>query len=108
MMAPRTLPRIWLPVILLCFGVLLLVALILFVTQMRIKTGAAPQRERRLVYGLVLAAVLSLAAYLGGCGGGGGGVVNHNPGTPQGTSTIAITGTSNGVSHTQYLTLTVN
>ena len=52
---------------------------------------------------LVLFAVLCLAA----CGGGGYNAPS-NPGTPKGTYTLTVTGTSSGVSHTLTLTLNVN
>ncbi len=101
-MAPRTVPPSCPPVNLLRFGVPLM---ILFALQVRFRTAAA-RRKLGLAYALVLVSVLSIAACVGGCSSGGGGV--HNPGTPKGTSTITITGSSSGVSRTQNLTLTVN
>ena len=104
MMAPRTVPPNCPPVNLLHLGVPLLLALILFALQARFRTAAA-QRKLGSAYALVLVSVFLIAACVSGCSGGGGGV--HNPGTPQGTSTITITGSSSGVSRTQNLTLTV-
>jgi hypothetical protein len=105
MMAPRKVPPSWPPVNLLRFGVPLLLALILFAMQARFRT-AAERRKFGIAYALVLVSVLSIAACVSGCNGGGGQV--HHPGTPPGTSTITITGSSGGVSRTQNLTLTVN
>jgi len=104
MMVPRTVPPSWPPVNLLRFGDPLLLALILFALQARFRTAAA-RRKLGFAYALVLVFVLSIAAYVSGCGGGGG---VHNPGTPKGTSTVTITGSSSGVSRTQNLTLIVN
>jgi hypothetical protein len=83
----------------------LLLALILFALQAGFRT-AAGRRKLGFAYTLVLVSAFSIAAWVSGCNGGGGGV--HNPGTPQGTSTITITGSSSGVSRTENLTLTVN
>jgi hypothetical protein len=52
--------------------------------------------------------LLGALVWTSGCGGGSGGGGVHNPGTPKGTYTLIVTGTSNGVSHTKNLTLTVN
>ena len=106
MVTPRTMPPSWPPANRLRFGVPLLMALILFALQARFSTAAA-RRKLGFAHVLVLVSLLSIAACVSGCSGGGGGGV-HNPGTPAGTYTITITGTSSGVSRTQNLTLTVN
>lgn len=105
MLAPRRVPPSWPPVNLLRIEVPLLLALILFALQARFRT-AAGRRKLGFAYAVVFVSALSIAACVSGCNGGGGGV--HNPGTPQGTSTITITGSSSGVSRTENLTLTVN
>jgi hypothetical protein len=87
----------------------MLLVLVLFALYARSGNAVELRRERSLIYGLVLVAVLLLAANISGCGGGGGGSGNviHNPGTPLGAYTITINGTSGSVSRTQNLTLTV-
>lgn len=105
MMAPRTVPLSYPPADLLRFGVPLLLALIMIALQARIRTAAA-QRKLGFAYAMVVVSVFSIAACIGGCSGGGGAV--HNPGTPKGTSTITISGSSSGVRRPQNLTLTVN
>jgi len=64
------------------------------------------QRRRRvsLLAGAVLLAALAVSC--GGGGGGGGGTVT-NPGTPKGTYTLAVTGTSGSLQHQTTLQLTV-
>ena len=70
--------------------------------------GLAGLPRRRLALAPALALVL-IAAWAGGCAtGGGAGAVVHHPGTPRGTYTVTVAGTSGGVSHTLNLTLTVN
>jgi hypothetical protein len=56
----------------------------------------------RLALVLLLAALVSSAMALSGCAG-----ANTFQGTPPGTSTLTLTGTANGVSHSTQLTLTV-
>ena len=65
-------------------------------------------RARRASWPVPLAAlVLLVLGWAGACGSAGGGG-QHDPGTPKGTFTLTVAGTSGGVSHTQKLTLTVN
>jgi hypothetical protein len=79
-------------------------SLLAFASRFR---GAAAQRRGAYTFAIPLG-FLVLAIILIGCGGG-----SYNPpppsgGTPTGNYTLTITGTSNGASHTQTLTLTVN
>jgi hypothetical protein len=59
-------------------------------------------RKPALAYALAFISIFLVTAW--GCSGGG----LHNPGTPKGTSTLTITGTSEGVGRTLDLKLTVN
>jgi hypothetical protein len=70
--------------------------------------GAAARRRRACAYAISLALLLLASALLGACGGGSGGTGMANPATPTETYFLTVTGTSNGVSHSQSLTLTVN
>jgi hypothetical protein len=88
------------------FIFLLVLALALLAILGRFR-DAAKLPGRGLALAPVLALALMILAWVGGCGGGGGGG-QHNPGTPKGTSALTVTGTSDGVSHTLNLTLTVN
>jgi hypothetical protein len=65
---------------------------------------AASERRWKLLP--LLAATLLLIALWANCGGGGGG--GGNPGTPAGTYTLTVTGTSGSLTRTLNLTLTVN
>jgi hypothetical protein len=66
-----------------------------------------PGKKRRvkLAFGLLVFALLA-AAFVA-CGGGGGGGATHNPGTPTGTYTVTVTGTSGTLSHTLNVPVTV-
>lgn len=79
--------------------------LLVFVSRSR---GSAVRR--RYAYALVvpLSFLLIVSMLLDGCSGGGSSTGSTNLGTPRGNYTLTIAGTSNGVSHSQTLTLTVN
>jgi len=63
-------------------------------------------RKNRWRYGAVLVLAALWLATFAACGGGGNGYVNPT-GTPSGTYTVSVTGTSAGLSHSTNLTLTV-
>jgi apolipoprotein N-acyltransferase len=68
----------------------------------------AAKRRARWAFASVMVVLLGALVWTGGCAGGGGGGVHHDPGTPAGSYTLTVTGTSNGVSRTLKLTLKVN
>ncbi len=81
-------------------------ALLAFAFRFR---GAAARRRRAYVFTVPLGFLLAIM--LSSCGGGGGGSTGPPPpsgGTPAGNYALTITGTSNGVSYSQILTLNVN
>jgi hypothetical protein len=106
MIVPRTGPPNWPPLT----GVRL-IFLLLFALALRAILGRFRDAAKLPRPGLALAPALALVlltlAWVGGCGGGGSSAP-HNPGTPKGTSTLTVTATSGGLSHTQNLALTVN
>ena len=101
-MTPLAAPREWPPTNLQRLVLPLLLALLMFALQTRFGTKAF---GRRLRFGCALSTISVCLVTAWGCSGGGG---VHNPGTPKGTSTLTITGSSGGVSRTVDLKLTVN
>ncbi|MBI3670423.1 MAG: choice-of-anchor D domain-containing protein [Acidobacteria bacterium] len=70
--------------------------------------GQAPTRDLHQAYA-VLALLLVLAVFQAGCVGVTGGTPPPaSGGTPPGTSTIIVTATSGGVSHSMTITLTIS
>jgi uncharacterized protein len=62
---------------------------------------------RRLIPISVFAILLVSVGYISGCSGGGFPNVGSNTGTPAGTYTITVTGTSGVVQHSTTVTLVV-
>jgi hypothetical protein len=108
MIVPRTVRPGWPPFT----GLRLVYLLVLALASLAILglfRDAASLYRRGLALTSALAVVLLILAWMAGCGGGGGGGgVQHNSGTPKGSVTVTITGTSGGASHALSLTLTVN
>jgi centrosomal CEP192-like protein len=108
MIAPHIGPPNWPPLTSLRLIFLLLFALALLAILGRLR-GTAMLPQPGLALAPALALVLLILAWVGGCGGGGSSAsALHNPGTPKGTSSLTVTATSGGLSHTLNLTLTVN
>jgi len=95
---------------------LVILALLLALLIWSFVPGNRPGRARWQSGIIMLSAGLLLALALAGCGSGGGGGGGSgppsNPGTPAGTYTLTVTGTTGSgaslLSHTVSLTLTVN
>ena len=94
---PLNLPRVGFP---------LLAVLLMLIFRTRLMSAWA-RRPVGFACALLFAAILSIAASISGCAGSTS-VAVHNNSRVTGTYTLTITGTSNGVSHVQNLTLTVN
>ena len=101
MMTPLAAPREWPPINLERLVLPLLIGLLMFALQTRFRTKAFGSR---LGFAYVLAIISVGLVTAWGCSSGSG---VHNPGTPKGTSTLTITGTSGGVNRTLDLTLIV-
>lgn len=101
MTTPLDVPREWPPINPEYIEIAWLLALLLFALR-RLSGTKALGRKLGLACALAVISMLLITAW--GCSGGG----SHNLGTPKGTSTLTITGTSQGVGRTLDLKLTVN
>jgi len=92
--------------------VLLMLALVLAAMAWAVMRRNRPGVSARQPTMLPLALALLLTLGLAGCGGGGGGGGPSNPGTPAGTYSLRVTGStgsgSSALSHSVTLTLTVS
>jgi hypothetical protein len=88
-------------------GVLVILALMLSIFAIPKRQFARLRVSAIGVFGF--AAILLLTSFISGCGGAGTGfpIGNNSPGTPAGTSTVTIVGTSGAVQRTTTVTLVV-
>jgi hypothetical protein len=86
--------------------VALWLAALLLASLSRASSKAASKHHRTRLAGMALLLVLfvGLAGFVSGCNGGYPGI---NAGTPAGTFTITVTGTSGTLTHTTTVTLIV-
>jgi hypothetical protein len=86
-----------------------LLAFWLSLPAMGIVSLGAQCRSRKGLAGLAGALlVVALAGFLTACGGSGGGGGGGQPGTTKGTYTFNVDASSNGITHSAPMTLTVN
>jgi hypothetical protein len=69
--------------------------------------GAGASRQRKKLMGLLLGVVLTGGLFQVACGGGSSAQPPTNTGTPAGTYTVTVTGTSGSASHASTVTLVV-
>jgi hypothetical protein len=81
------------------FSLTLLVAMLMFGLHAGYKSRSGGRK-----IGMAFSLALGLVLFITGCGGGHS---MQSPGTPKGTFTLTITGTTAGINHVQNLTLTV-
>jgi hypothetical protein len=79
--------------------------MLLALLLLSIGVWAARQNRRRWTWAVLAFAALWIAGFAA-CGAGGNGYVNPT-GTPSGTYTITVTGTSSGLTHSTTFTLNV-